>query len=217
MKTRSQLEKMVLQSTKRGLKRRPITESEIRKSETGFGGFTVKVLRGWGVPNHIKGWKRLILKHGVPLLHLDDLGRYDPSPEKSARSEIKEKIREPKSAPAPKAAKDAFYASWEWRTLRMQVLKEHGPACQCCGARPGQFDSGGAPVKIVVDHIKPLSRYWHLRLEKTNLQVLCDECNQGKGAWDETDHRPAAEPEGSWLDEEDAGSLIDQQLRYVVN
>lgn len=45
-------------------------------------------------------------------------------------------------------------------------------------------------MKIVVDHIKPLSKFWHLRLERSNLQVLCDECNMGKGAWDETDHRP---------------------------
>lgn len=89
-----------------------------------------------------------------------------------------------------RTAKEAFYASWDWRTLRMEVLREHGTRCQCCGAAPGMLDEGGMPVQIVVDHIKPLSKCWDLRLEKTNLQVLCSACNQGKGAWDETDYRP---------------------------
>lgn len=85
--------------------------------------------------------------------------------------------------------RDLFYKSWDWRTVRMAVLKERGRRCECCGATPADKDMAGNPVKICVDHIKPLSRYWHLRLDKTNLQILCDECNQGKGAWDETDWR----------------------------
>lgn len=85
--------------------------------------------------------------------------------------------------------KEAFYKSWEWRQLRMEVLKEHGPRCQCCGATPAHESMHGKAVRIVVDHIKPLSKFWELRLTRSNLQVLCDECNQGKGAWDETDWR----------------------------
>lgn len=97
---------------------------------------------------------------------------------------------------APKhSEKDEFYKSWEWRTLRMKVIKEFGRSCQCCGAAPGQLDAAGKPVRIVVDHIKPISKYWALRLEKSNLQILCDECNMGKGNWDETDFRPAEEPD----------------------
>lgn len=84
-----------------------------------------------------------------------------------------------------------FYKSWEWRTLRMKVLKFHGHRCQSCGATPANYDAAGNPVRIVVDHIKPVRRFWDLRLDPSNLQVLCDECNQGKGAWDETDHRPS--------------------------
>lgn len=91
--------------------------------------------------------------------------------------------------------KNAFYKSWEWRTLRMEVLKEHGRRCQCCGATPDAKTVNGRNVTIVVDHIKPLSRFWHLRLTKSNLQVLCDECNQGKGNWDETDYRPDEFPQ----------------------
>lgn len=98
-----------------------------------------------------------------------------------------------KPTPAAKApshsVKQAFYASWEWRTLRMEVLKEHGNRCQCCGAGRGDVTVGGEPVVIVVDHIRPLSKFWDLRLERRNLQVLCQECNQGKGNWDETDWR----------------------------
>ncbi|WP_165448650.1 HNH endonuclease [Rhizobium leguminosarum] len=72
----------------------------------------------------------------------------------------------------------------------MKVLQQYGARCMCCGSTPEHKTVGGEPVAIVVDHIKPLSKYWDLRLERGNLQVLCQECNQGKGAWDETDYRP---------------------------
>lgn len=98
--------------------------------------------------------------------------------------------------------KREFYASWEWQTLRKKALNQHGAICQCCGAVPGGKTIAGIPVVIHVDHIKPLSRYWHLRLEPDNLQILCAECNKGKGAWDETDHRPAPE-EDAEIDEVD--------------
>lgn len=87
------------------------------------------------------------------------------------------------------SSKEAFYKSWEWRTLRMEALKLHGARCQCCGASRSDIDISGNPVRIVVDHILPLAKRWDLRLELTNLQILCDECNQGKGAWDRTDWR----------------------------
>lgn len=102
----------------------------------------------------------------------------------------KKPVPHARSAAAP-SLKDEFYRSWEWRTLRMEVLKEHGAVCQCCGTKPGDLGMDGSPVRICVDHIKPLAKHWELRLERSNLQILCDECNQGKGAWDETDHRPS--------------------------
>lgn len=125
-------------------------------------------------------------------------------------------LKKPKGTTAPASpkgfptvsTKDAFYRSWEWRTIRMEVLKQHGAICQCCGSRPGDKTTGGDPVRICVDHIKPLSKRWDLRLERTNLQVLCDECNQGKGAWDETDFRDDSDPKIT--------DLITQQLRYVI-
>lgn len=104
--------------------------------------------------------------------------------------------------------KREFYNGWDWRTLRYSVLKERGRRCECCGATPSDTDLNGNPVKIIVDHIKPISRYWHLRLDKTNLQILCDECNQGKGAWDETDWRAA--------NDDEVPDALKEQLRYSV-
>lgn len=89
----------------------------------------------------------------------------------------------------PVTEKEKFYKSWEWRSLRMDALKKYGAACQCCGATRDDVAMDGNRVKICVDHIKPISKHWDMRLDPDNLQVLCDECNQGKGSWDTTDWR----------------------------
>ena len=75
----------------------------------------------------------------------------------------------------------------------MKALKANDARCECCGAGAHEMTVGGFPVRMHVDHIKPISKYWELRLEIENLQVLCAECNQGKGAWDETDWRAKTE------------------------
>jgi len=124
----------------------------------------------------------------------------------------KTKVSSRRVATPSKDEKSVFYASWEWRTLRKKVLNEFGAKCQCCGATPDHTDMAGKPVKIVVDHIKPLHHYWNLRLTRSNLQVLCDECNQGAGAWDETDHRPKPAPD-EWIIEDEPSDLIADQLR----
>jgi len=80
-------------------------------------------------------------------------------------------------------ASKEFLMSFEWRKLRMEALKKHGGRCQCCGASPAT----GAVLNV--DHIKPRRIHPHLALELDNLQVLCHECNHGKGNWDETDWR----------------------------
>lgn len=85
-------------------------------------------------------------------------------------------------------ASDEFLSSFAWRRLRMQVIKERGTRCECCGAVP----TDGVTV-INVDHIKPRKTHPELSLVKSNLQVLCSLCNHGKGNWDTTDWRqPAA-------------------------
>jgi 5-methylcytosine-specific restriction endonuclease McrA len=77
----------------------------------------------------------------------------------------------------------AFYASDEWKFVRYQALQKYGARCHCCGATR---DDG---VQIHVDHIKPRSKYPRLALDINNLQILCEPCNKGKSAWDETDWR----------------------------
>lgn len=77
--------------------------------------------------------------------------------------------------------RDEFYMSWEWKRARYEVLKKYGPKCMCCGSTD----------RIVVDHIKPRAKYPDLELNLDNLQVLCNDCNMGKGRWDETDWRLA--------------------------
>lgn len=76
-----------------------------------------------------------------------------------------------------------FLSSFAWRQLRMQALKLYGARCQCCGASPAT----GAVMNV--DHIKPRKLFPSLALELSNLQVLCHECNHGKGNWDQTDWR----------------------------
>ncbi len=85
--------------------------------------------------------------------------------------------------PADPGGISGFYDSWEWKRARYDFLKAKNRRCQCCGATP---ESG---IRIVVDHIKPIRWYWHLRLDPKNLQLLCDDCNMGKGSRDQTDWR----------------------------
>lgn len=114
-----------------------------------------------------------------------------------------------------KAEKDEFYRSWDWSTLRTKTIKKFGRVCMCCGAVPGDLTVGGGRVRIVVDHIKPIHHHWYLRLDPENLQVLCNECNMGKGAWDETDHRPKPVPDEWVIEDEIPQSLRDQlQIRH---
>jgi 5-methylcytosine-specific restriction endonuclease McrA len=99
------------------------------------------------------------------------------------RAETAEKaLRMIAGAPKP-ASGPTFYESQEWRVLRYKALKLHGAKCQLCGCSDGQMQ---------VDHIKPRSKYPELELRLDNLQVLCRDCNLGKGAWDESDWRKGA-------------------------
>lgn len=117
----------------------------------------------------------------------------------AVRSPTENKIRE-------------FYASWEWKRLSYDVKQERGRTCECCGARAPK-------VTIHTDHIKPLRKCWHLRLERTNMQILCEDCNMGKGSRDETDFRALnaldIAPVEPALSEDEAARLvlIKDQLR----
>lgn len=82
-----------------------------------------------------------------------------------------------------------FYRSDEWRALRYAAFAAYGRKCSCCGASP---ETGAV---MHVDHIKPRFTHQELALELSNLQILCADCNKGKGAWDATDWRWKSEEE----------------------
>ena len=80
-------------------------------------------------------------------------------------------------------AEDQFLTTFEWRKVRVEALKKYGPKCMCCGATPAD----GAVMNV--DHIKPRKLWPSLALDVNNLQILCHDCNHGKGNWDQTDWR----------------------------
>lgn len=90
-----------------------------------------------------------------------------------------------KQKPAWKRSK-AFYSTPEWKRLRYDVLKEGNGRCCLCGV------SAHDGARLNVDHIKPVKTHPHLRLDKSNVQVLCGSCNAGKGNRDDTDWREPA-------------------------
>lgn len=90
----------------------------------------------------------------------------------------------PRSKPS-----DSFLESYEWRCLRMKILKRDGRKCACCGATP----LDGAVMNV--DHIKPRKLFPALAMDEKNLQVLCHECNHGKSNWDMTNWKEMNEKE----------------------
>lgn len=110
----------------------------------------------------------------------------DGRPRKSAHAERHGNIKgvHPRGKAFRAASpRDSFYSSPEWRRLRYAVLRAGDGRCSCCGARP----SPGKPLHV--DHIRPRSRFPELELARSNLQVLCDDCNLGKGNSDTRDWR----------------------------
>lgn len=78
-----------------------------------------------------------------------------------------------------------FYVSKEWRKVRYRVIQKHGASCMACGRSKKVHG-----IVIHVDHIKPRSIYPDLALTYDNLQLLCEDCNLGKGNRCEIDWRP---------------------------
>lgn len=76
-----------------------------------------------------------------------------------------------------------FYQSREWLELRYEVIKAQGARCNACG----QGRDDGAVIQV--DHIRPRFTHPRLALDISNLQVLCRDCNMGKGCRDATDWR----------------------------
>ena len=77
----------------------------------------------------------------------------------------------------------AFLQTPTWKRIRYDALVAANGRCECCGASPADG------VKLNVDHIKPRAKRPDLAADPWNLQVLCSECNEGKGNRDATDWR----------------------------
>ena len=77
-----------------------------------------------------------------------------------------------------------FFNSNSWQRVRFEVLADCSGCCQLCGR---SYREHG--VMLEVDHIKPRSRFPSLALDKSNLQVMCHDCNRGKSNRDTTDWR----------------------------
>ena len=103
---------------------------------------------------------------------------------KKIRSNTEEKIRKPRRISESKSLSDKFLLSYEWRRLRYSVICKYKSCCMACGRSPNKDG-----ITLHVDHIQPRKLRPDLALDPDNLQVLCHECNHGKGNWDTTDWR----------------------------
>jgi 5-methylcytosine-specific restriction endonuclease McrA len=63
------------------------------------------------------------------------------------------------------------------------LLKYRDKPCMAYGCGPKQG------VWLNVDRLKPRKTHPHLALSVSNCQILCSDCNKGKGNWDDTDWR----------------------------
>lgn len=89
------------------------------------------------------------------------------------------------SAEAKRGGKKNFYSSLAWRSLRYKFIAQSDGKCCVCG-RSARVHG----VVMHVDHIVPVSKDWNRRLDITNLELMCEDDNMGKGNKDSKDWRP---------------------------
>lgn len=138
--------------------------------------FELKFLKSLEVPK--KGSKK---KKGYTPYGQKDAS---PNPDLSNRFPTNTEWKEI-AARAKKDANDRFFKSEEWRTVRYKVITLHNGQCAACGRSKKEHG-----CVMHVDHIIPRSWQPELALEISNLQLLCEDCNLGKGNRDSTDWRP---------------------------
>jgi len=94
--------------------------------------------------------------------------------------------REDMEARAARESEDGepFYQSRRWQKLRYEAFLRYGRVCALCKRTPEVHN-----FVLHVDHIKPRSRYPQHQWDIENLQILCEDCNLGKGARDDTKWR----------------------------
>lgn len=153
------------------------------------GGFTRETLESIGISwPPPRGWRKKFTDGGS-YLGREAPWRVEKREEQKRRQAEKRKNKKKvkklrKVARIQKKPEEDFLQSFEWRKLRYATLKKYGSRCMACGRTPRDG------VTMNVDHIKCRRDYPELALDPENLQVLCNECNHGKGNWDQTDWRP---------------------------
>jgi 5-methylcytosine-specific restriction endonuclease McrA len=104
-----------------------------------------------------------------------------------AREMLRAKRLDQKVARRASDSVKTFYTSRAWRSARYAFLKtQTDRRCRCCGATAAQ-------TRLVVDHVRSVRGHWDRRLDPTNFQILCDDCNLAKGSRDATDFRSEGE------------------------
>lgn len=90
------------------------------------------------------------------------------------------KLNTVKEVNIPHKQAQEFYLSEDWKNCRKEFylnLKEH--KCANCGwTRDSHYNKKGY---FCVDHVLPVRIFWEKRLLQSNLQLLCNICNQEKG------------------------------------
>ena len=110
------------------------------------------------------------------------------------------KVRSRASRKKPNTKYNGSSGFTAWRKIRYDALLRANGSCDCCG-----HTSKTSRSPLHVDHIKPKSLYPELEFKLTNLQVLCADCNIGKGNWDETNWREINE-------QHEATEILDMEL-----
>jgi len=167
-----------------------VTAEWVESYKSGSGGWTKKQLASVGVdwPPE-KGWKLRLIGSSISseaklIFESIPFTKAVKRKKKIAEKRRAKQARSDRYIASLNVTGDAFLSSYEWRKIRLVILKKYGRKCQCCGATP----ASGAIMNV--DHIKPRKIYPELALTESNLQILCHECNHGKGNWDMTDFRP---------------------------
>lgn len=166
--------------------RKPYTSNQIAKvaialnvrQNAGHGVIAAKLCEhfGWNLPKH-----SAFKKYFTELPEINGINPLKIAINRKKKPHITEKTVI--SVNGSDVQSKDFLSTYEWRKLRLQALMKYGSRCQCCGATP----QSGAIMNV--DHIKPRKTHPELALVLDNLQVLCSECNHGKGNWTDHDFR----------------------------
>jgi len=99
----------------------------------------------------------------------------------------------------PKEISDRWYLSDEWKNCRKKYLRNYRKTqglrvCNHCGTTEEH-------IKMHIDHIYPVRRYWAMRLDQNNLQNLCEVCNSQKGNYMDNSiaERRLIKKDGRWV------------------